>query len=72
MAMDKMDSHTITDASITWLSPKAKWKISAYVNNIEDERVTTFAGFTGGTNVSIYNWAFGAPRIYGLQVSYDY
>lgn len=66
---DEQEAHTISDASLTFAAPDGRWDVSAYVHNIEDEGVLTFAAFSGGT-INIYNFIFGPPRTYGLQASY--
>jgi iron complex outermembrane receptor protein len=58
-------------ARLTWLSPQQKWRVTAYGNNLTDDRY-----ITGGTPLvdvtetagTIYN----NPRMYGLEVAYEF
>ena len=58
-------------ARLTWLSPEQTWRVTAYGNNLTDERYVT-----GGTPLvdvtetagTIYN----DPRMYGVEVAYEF
>lgn len=69
--MDKQKSFTKTDLFITYTANGSKWDIGAYVQNLEDNRILTYAAFTGG-NINIYNWIFGSPRLFGIQANYHF
>ena len=69
--MDKQKAFTKTDFNITYTTGKGNWEIGAFAQNLEDNRVINFAGFTGGT-INIYNWIFGSPRLFGLQANYHF
>lgn len=69
--MDKQESFTKTDLNVTYKTGDGKWELGAFVNNLEDNRVITFASFTG-SNINIYNWSFGSPRIIGLRSSFNF
>ncbi len=66
---DKQEAYTISDATVTLAAADRQWDVAAYVHNIEDERILTYAAFTGDT-INTYNFAFGTPRTYGLQANY--
>lgn len=68
-ASDEQEAHTISDASLSYSGADDKWAVSAYIRNIENERVLTYAAFTGG-GINIYNYIYGTPRTYGANVSY--
>lgn len=68
-AMDKQKAYTKTDLNVTYTTGKGNWEIGAFVQNLEDNRIFNFTGFTGG-NINIYNWIFGTPRTFGLQLNY--
>ena len=67
-AMDKQDAYTKTDFTILYM-PSGNWDISAFVHNIEDNRVIQYSAFTGD-GIDAYNWVFGIPRTFGAQISY--
>jgi iron complex outermembrane receptor protein len=66
--MDKQPSYTKTDLNLTYSAGNGKWDVGAFAQNLEDNRIITFSGFTGGT-INIYNWIFGSPRLVGLQAN---
>jgi iron complex outermembrane recepter protein len=68
-AMDKQNAYTKTDFNITYTTKSGNWEVGAFAQNLEDNRVVNFTGFTGGT-INIYNWIFGTPRTFGLQLGY--
>ena len=70
-AMDKQEAYTKTDAFLTYTAKGSKWEIGAFVHNIEDNRIFTYSSFNG-SNINIFNWAFGAPRLFGLQANYHF
>lgn len=70
-AMDKQKAFTKTDLNITYSTKSGNWDIGAFAQNLEDNRIINFSGFTGGT-INLYNWVFGSPRLMGLQVNYHF
>jgi iron complex outermembrane recepter protein len=66
----KVDQEDVT-ARLTWNSPDMVWRVSAFGNNITDERYVT-----GGTPLvdvtetagTIYN----QPRTYGIEAAYTW
>jgi iron complex outermembrane recepter protein len=69
--MDKQEAYTKTDIFATYTAKGGKWDIGAFVQNIEDNRILSYAGFTGNT-INIYNWIFGSPRLFGIQAGYHF
>ncbi len=68
---DEVDAFTTTDLSLELNMPNNRFSIQGYVRNVENNRVKTYAGFTGG-GINIYNWNFGQPRTYGVQGSFRF
>ncbi|WP_228350455.1 TonB-dependent receptor [Rhodocaloribacter litoris] len=68
-AMERQDAYTKTDVDVAYRHPDGRWEIGAFVHNLEDNRIITYAAFTGG-GIDLYNWIFGAPRTYGVRLSY--
>ncbi|MFC3595182.1 TonB-dependent receptor [Novosphingobium piscinae] len=68
----RQDAFTSTDVSLEYQPAEAKWRLQAFVRSIENARPLTFAGFVSAGPDDIYNWQFGAPRTYGLRVSFDF
>jgi iron complex outermembrane recepter protein len=67
-AMDKQKAYTKTDLNLTYSSGNGKWDVGVFAQNLEDNRIITFSGFSGGT-INIYNWIFGTPRTIGIQAN---
>jgi iron complex outermembrane recepter protein len=68
LAMDKQESYTKTDVNFTYTTGNGKFDIGFYAQNLEDNRIKTYASLNGGT-INIYNWIFGSPRLMGLQAN---
>lgn len=71
LAMDKQKAFTKTDLNISYTGAGSKWDIGAYIQNLEDNRIITYSSFNG-SNINIYNWAFGSPRLFGIQANYHF
>lgn len=69
--MDKQKAYTKTDINVTYSTKKGNWEVGTFVQNLEDNRIVNFTGFTGGT-INIYNWIFGSPRTFGIQLNYHF
>lgn len=69
--MDRQDAYTRTDLSATYTSANGNWDIGVYINNLEDNRILTYANYLGD-EIMIYNWIFGAPRLFGAKISYRF
>jgi iron complex outermembrane receptor protein len=68
MAMDKQEAYTKTDVNLTYTTGNGKFDIGVYAQNLEDNRIKTYASLNGGT-INIYNWIFGTPRTVGIQAN---
>lgn len=68
LAMDKQEAYTKTDINLTYTTGNGKFDIGLYAQNLEDNRIKTYASVNGGT-INIYNWTFGAPRLMGVQAN---
>ncbi|MFK7976291.1 MAG: TonB-dependent receptor [Halioglobus sp.] len=59
------------NARLTWISPDENWRVTAYGNNLSDERF-----IIGGTPLVDVTETAGAvynlPRTYGVELSYDW
>ncbi|MCW1402629.1 TonB-dependent receptor [Novosphingobium sp. MW5] len=65
-------AYTNTDFSLEYKPDNDKFFISAFVKNIEDNRVLTYGGFTSAGSDDVFNWQFGTPRTYGVRVGFDF
>lgn len=71
LAMDKQDGYTKTDLNLTYSTQNGKFDIGLFAQNLEDNRIITYSGLTGGT-INIYNWIFGSPRLIGIQANFHF
>lgn len=63
-------AYTMSDAFLTWQPDDAKWKVTAFVRNLENSVVFSDAEesqFTGA-----YGFAFYPPRTYGMRLEYSW
>lgn len=68
---DRQEAYTATDLSLEYVAPDDRFRVQGYVRNLEDTRVKGFGAFTGG-GINVYNFIFGAPRTFGVQVSANF
>lgn len=68
-ASDKQPGFGQTDLSLTYLTANKKYSVEMYVHNLEGYRPVVYSGWTGGSNVNIYNFMFGDPRTFGLKAT---
>lgn len=68
LAMDKQEAYTKTDINLTYTTGNGKFDFGVYAQNLEDNRIKTYASLNGGT-INIYNWIFGTPRLVGAQLN---
>ncbi len=68
LAMDKQEAYTKTDVNLTYTTGNGKFDFGVYAQNLEDNRIKTYASLNGGT-INIYNWIFGSPRLIGVQAN---
>jgi iron complex outermembrane receptor protein len=63
-ARQTQKSYSRSDAMLTYAEASGKWSLQAYVRNLEDTRVITAAN----ANFGAYNFAFAAPRTFGMKL----
>lgn len=68
LAMDKQEAYIKTDINLTYTTGNDKFDVGLYAQNLEDNRIKTYASVNGGT-INIYNWIFGSPRLMGVQAN---
>lgn len=61
------DAYTQTDLRLTWESPKQRWRIQGFVQNLEDEAVLLRTNIFTQRQIG---QTFGDPRIYGVSIAY--
>ena len=70
------DAHekafTQTDLSLEYRTDNRRIAVRAYVQNLENYRPLVYAAYTAAGPDDIFNWQFGAPRTYGVRVSFAY
>lgn len=69
-ALDVIPSYTLADAWISWRNAGRKWEVQGWVKNIGDEAYRTHVYTQRGNRIAF--GTFGAPRMYGLTLSYEY
>jgi len=69
---EKQEAYSQTDVSLTWTAANRGLSVQAYVHNLENYIPLTYASFTGGSSVNLYNYAFGAPRTYGASATFKF
>jgi iron complex outermembrane recepter protein len=66
---------TRTDISLEYTPKDSRWSISAFIRNIEDDAVKTYAlpevPSTAATP-SVYSVQYAAPRLFGVRVNANY
>jgi iron complex outermembrane receptor protein len=67
---DRQGSYSRTDAMLTYAARDDKWSVEAYGRNLENKAIIINAQENGLW--STYNYQFGEPRTYGLQVSVNW
>jgi len=65
----QQESFGLLDASLTYTSPSEKVRVSVYGKNLSDEEYFDYAADVGALDSA--RWG-GAPRTYGVRVSYQY
>ncbi len=61
-------SYNRSDLMLTYAEASGKWTLQGYVRNIEDVKVITVAN----ANFGAYNYAFAAPRTFGVKLAYNW
>ena len=63
------DAYTLVNARVAWLAPGDQWQVAAYADNLLEEE------YQLGTAPDAFTTLFGrygAPRTYGLEVTWTY
>ena len=63
-------AYTVSDAFIQYAAPEGRYSVQAYVHNLENSVYFTNAGESGTANA--YQYAFGAPRTFGVKLSVNF
>lgn len=66
-----MDSYVISNARLTWNSNDETWGIAAWVKNIADKEVRTYA-YDLRNDFGFLEYMRGAPRMVGIDISYHF
>ena len=69
--LGKQDSYTMSNARLSFAPGSERYTVTAFVNNIEDERVFSNSLQSPAKPGTIYNQS-RPPRTYGLRLSVDF
>lgn len=61
--------YTLLDGSVTYRAPDAQWKVSLFGKNLANEEYAYWGSTLGALGDNRF---VGAPRTWGVRVSYDY
>jgi iron complex outermembrane recepter protein len=67
----KQGSYGLVNASLAWVTEDQAWRIALWGKNLADEEYRT-TGYNIETALGIHTGFYGAPRTYGLSVSYNW
>ena len=67
-SLSGQEAYSVTDLRLSWTNIPGDTSIALWASNIFDERYTVGPVSTAGTT-GTFTTAYGAPRMYGLQVS---
>lgn len=65
-------AFTQSDARITYKTPDARWAITAFINNIENEPLRVFTLFSGPATNLAQRVTLAPPRTFGASVSFAF
>ena len=68
----RQKSLTQADATLDYKPQDGNYSVQAFAKNIGNKRPLTYGSFVSAGPDDIFNWAFGAPRTYGLRVNVDF
>ncbi len=68
--LDVIPAYTLGDAWVSWRSANKKWELQAWVKNFTDEAWRSHVYTQRGDRIAF--GTFGAPRQYGLTLTFDY
>lgn len=67
----RMEDYWLANARVSWASGDERWEVTAFVNNVFDERYV-ITGFDLATLCGCAEEAWGKPRWYGASVQYNW
>ncbi len=67
---EQQDSYIRSDVMLTYTNGNEDWSVQAYIRNIEDTDVITYASASGLWGA--YNYTFAAPRTYGVNFTVNW
>jgi iron complex outermembrane receptor protein len=68
---DRQRSYHRSDLLLTYRAPNDRWLVEAYVHNLENALILSFADPTGST-YQTYRYQFQPPRTYGGRVTVNF
>lgn len=68
--LDVLPQYTLADGWLSWRSADRKWEVQGWVKNIGDKAYRTHVYTQRGNRIAF--GTFGAPRNYGVTLSYEY
>lgn len=68
----QQDAYTQTDATLKFTTADETWEAMLYVRNIENESPVSYYTYTAAGPADVQLWSFGAPRTFGVKVSYNF
>lgn len=66
------DAYGLLGARARWASPDERWQVTAFAENLTDERYFTNLVLTGAFYGAEFIGPLGPPRTYGVEVSYRF
>jgi iron complex outermembrane recepter protein len=71
-ALDRVGSHTRTDARLTYEDKDRRFTVEAFVENIEDDAILSFVEAGSVFNGNIATGSYQAPRTFGLRIGFKH
>jgi len=72
----RQKDYHLTNLRLTWLSPNARYRIDAFVNNLEDKDVISNDGLQsitlGQQVLEPDNFVYAPPRTYGVRIGVNF
>ena len=62
-------AFTQSDLSLEYQSANKMYSVIGFVKNLENNRPLTYGSFISAGPDDVFNWAFGAPRTYGIRLA---
>lgn len=71
VAPERVDSNTVYNFDLTFVSPGGNWAVAGFAHNIGDEAVYTGGGEQGFAPPLVYA-TIGPPQTYGVRLQYSF